>query len=288
MYLKLYKVSKLQYQFEKMLKYYSEDTKAHAELLTEIIRDPKMYQGEEENLEYMLDEFVLKDLYKIPQVSYECPNSEEMCEIFTTPTMGRGIRAKKHITKGTKIGCYLGTLKHNTERKSGDDWRYDFCYGMKNYYIDGSQCESMMSILNHSDSPNVDTKYHIHKINGVEEVHIVFITRNHIMYHEELFIDYGEDYWKGAEKEGIMKQKRQSLITDYFSIKRVRDRDDYFFYGMDEESEYDTDDFDEENQSFHLGDWSIPSKKRKNNFDIDCLFRSLDVEEKDWIELGGM
>ena len=33
---------------------------------------------------------------------------------------------------------------------------------------------------------------------------------------EELFIDYGEEYWNYARKQNIRPEGRQRLITEYF------------------------------------------------------------------------
>jgi SET domain-containing protein len=147
--------------------------------------------------------------------------------------MGKGVRAIKHIPKNTPIGCYMGTVKHQSEIRKSDDWRYNFFYALKDYTIDGSNCDSIMSLINHSDKPNIQVSHHLHSIGNpskpVEEVHIVFITKTDIEPYTELFIDYGEDYWKASKLMGINKQieqpntHKQKLITDYFIKKRLRD-----------------------------------------------------------------
>lgn len=260
-----------------MLEFYSEDTKEQSQYLAEIFKAPHDYDMKE--LEYFLDEQVLKDFIKNdliqnPLASYPCPNSNNYCEIFNTPNMGKGVRAIKLIEKGTKIGCYFGTLKHESERDEGDEWRYDFAYGLKDFYIDGSKCQSMMSILNHSDNPNVHVKYHLHEYKKHQEVHIVFIASTNIYPNTELFIDYGEDYWKAASKYGIIKDKKQSLMTDYYPIKRKRE--DYNY--SDEDSDFQDDPFSPRTY-----------KERRVCCDYDIYgIQHLNIHEPSFIEIGGM
>lgn len=144
-----------------------------------------------------------------------CPNTEEICEIFTTPNMGRGVRAIISLPKCSKIGCYIGPVKEgnfNDER-----WKYSFQYVFKNSSVDGSSIESMMSLLNHSDKPNCDVFYEIHKVEEIEEIHLTFILSKDVKRGEEIYIDYGESYWRHASELGIIKDTRQRLITEYFN-----------------------------------------------------------------------
>jgi len=64
--------------------------------------------------------------------------------------------------------------------------------------------------MNHSNNPNVKIILEKH----CDEIHIV---ANQIIDEgEELFIDYGEDYWKYARSQNIRPEGRQKLITEYF------------------------------------------------------------------------
>ncbi len=147
----------------------------------------------------------------------ECPNTEEFCEVFNTPNMGRGIRAKMDLLKDTKIGCYIGPIIDNYV--SDDKWKYYFQYVFKTMSIDGSGIETMMSLMNHSDKPNCDVPFEIHLVNGFEEIHITFVLNRDVKKGDEIFIDYGDEYWTYAAKVGINKDIRQKLITDYFQKK---------------------------------------------------------------------
>ena len=128
--------------------------------------------------------------------------------------MGRGVRSKIFIPNNTNIGCYIGNLKHNSE--SNNDWIYSFQYVLKDYYIDGQNIDSITSLFNHSDNPNVRVFSELHDADELHEVHITFYTNKDIKIGEELFIDYGPSYWISAKEKGIFKDIKQKLITDYF------------------------------------------------------------------------
>jgi hypothetical protein len=160
--------------------------------------------------------------YNEEQTPFEistCPKTETYCEIFTTDYMGEGIRAIHDISVDTIIGCYLGCMVY---RSIEINWKYAFASALSSYSVDGSEKKSMMSIVNHSRTPNVDIDYHIHIVDGKKQCHIVFIVKTFIKAGEELFIDYGHEYWDYARKHGINEMgferplKRQRKITDYF------------------------------------------------------------------------
>ena len=184
-----------------------------------IIQYPDLYDLEE--LEKECDPVFFNKLKKekLSKKSIPCPCTTKYCETFETESMGIGVRTKKFIPSGTKIGCYLGTLKNLNDKKRKDDWRYDFQYLFKKYYVDGSNKLSIMSYVNHSNDDNVNVLYELHSTNSGEECHIVYQTKNDIEMNEEVFIDYGNDYWNFYHKEkGNKKEnKKQRLITDYFN-----------------------------------------------------------------------
>lgn len=144
-----------------------------------------------------------------------CPDTEELCEIFKTPNMGYGVRVKKDLSENTKIGCYIGPLIFG---KNDDDekWIYSFQYVFSDSAIDGSTKESMTSLLNHSNKPNCNVDFEIHSVDGIEEIHLTFCLNKDVKMGEEVFIDYGEDYWRYAVKLGIRRDIKQTLITDYY------------------------------------------------------------------------
>ena len=163
-----------------------------------------------------LDSLFVKDIERIKSDgAFECPNTEEICELFETPFMGKGVRAIKDISKSAKIGCYIGPIiVGNTV---DENWKYTYQYVFKNSAVDGSTKESFTSFFNHSDNPNCDVHYELHNVADLEEIHITFFLKRDVKKGEEIFIDYGPDYWIYAETLGIKKDIRQTLITDYFN-----------------------------------------------------------------------
>ena len=79
---------------------------------------------------------------------------------------------------------------------------------LKDFYIDGKD-ESLICYMNHSCKPNVKIIWEKHG----DEIHIVFVANQIIDECEELFIDYGEEYWNYARKQNI---RPEGLITEYF------------------------------------------------------------------------
>ncbi len=187
----------------------------------DIIRFPELYDHNQ--LKEECDSSFYNELIhnKIPKMSSRCPNSDIYCEVFQTETMGRGIRAKVFIPRGTTVGCYLGILKHVNDRQSTDEWRYDFAFTFNKFFIDGSNIKSLMSLVNHSHNNNIVAEYRLHNTEYMEECHIAFIATTDITHGEELFIDYGNEYWKYYEKQKniLPIDKNQPLITDYFEKK---------------------------------------------------------------------
>lgn len=183
--------------------------------LNSIIDNRDKYTMEE--LKTRLEPFMYNKLKKNKEINISiCPNTEEYCEIFKTDSMGDGVKAIVNIPPNTVIGCYLGCINKETT-----NWKYAFAYGLQNYVVDGYDKKSMMSIVNHSRNPNLSIDYEFHVINGKKQCHIVFITNKHIFEGDELYIDYGEDYWDYARKIGMVeintqRPLKQRKMTDYY------------------------------------------------------------------------
>jgi len=178
-------------------------------LLGKIVKNRKRY--DKDYLARVLDKDFMESLSKRCIKSGECMVPEDYVEVYETVDMGKGIRAKKGLEKGMEIGCYLGELKSSGDRSDGV---YDFAYALKGFYVDGKN-GSLMSFCNHSDRPNVDVIWRMHNV-GNDELHLVFRLNRDVKKGEELFIDYGEEYWEGMKKNGVIKTTRQRLITDFF------------------------------------------------------------------------
>jgi len=185
--------------------------------LNSIVKSIKKKKYSDKFLSKNFDKSFIKDMDKMLEKKIiSCPDTECLCEVFTTPNMGRGVRTIQYLEKGTKIGCYIGRLLHKNDKNLNDTWKYNFQYPFTDFTIDGSTKDSIMSLLNHSDKPNCSSFYEIHKIGEIEEIHITFYLNKDVDIGEELFIDYGDEYWEYSAKIGIRKDKKQKLITDYF------------------------------------------------------------------------
>ena len=175
--------------------------------LEKIIKKPQKYS--KKYIEEIVDEDFIPELTKGFEKLGICYPSSDILEIFDTVDMGKGVRAKESLYKGQRLGCYMGEIKHNQEPSK--DWRFNFAYVLKDFYIDGKD-ESLICYMNHSCKPNVKIIWEKHS----DEIHIVFVANQIIDEYEELFIDYGEEYWAYARKQNIRPEGRQRLITEYF------------------------------------------------------------------------
>jgi SET domain-containing protein len=175
--------------------------------LEKIIKKPHKYS--KKYIEQIVDEDFIPEITKGFQKMGICYPSSDILEIFDTVDMGKGVRAKESLYKGQRLGCYMGEIKHNQELSK--DWRFNFAYVLKDFYIDGKD-ESLICYMNHSSKPNVKIIWEKHG----DEIHIVFVANEVIDVGEELFIDYGEEYWDYARKQNIRPEGRQRLITEYF------------------------------------------------------------------------
>jgi len=175
--------------------------------LEKIIKKPQKYS--KKYIEEIVDEDFIPELTKGFKKLGICYPSSDILEIFDTVDMGKGVRAKESLYKGQRLGCYMGEIKHNQEPSK--DWRFNFAYVLKDFYIDGKD-ESLICYMNHSNKPNVKIIWEKHG----DEIHIVFVANQIIDECDELFIDYGEEYWAYARKQNIRPEGRQRLITEYF------------------------------------------------------------------------
>ena len=175
--------------------------------LEKIIKKPHKYS--KKYIEQIVDEEFIPELTKSFKNLGICYPSSDILEIFDTVDMGKGVRAKESLYKGQRLGCYMGEIKHNAEPSK--DWRFNFAYVLKDFYIDGKD-ESLICYMNHSSKPNVKIIWEKHG----DEIHIVFVANQIIDEGEELFIDYGEEYWDYARSQNIRPEGRQRLITEYF------------------------------------------------------------------------
>ncbi len=108
------------------------------------------------------------------------------------PKSGKGLFSKTQIKKGETIGSYIGRYMNDKEFNSGKhENNHYILYVCKDCYIDAEDLKksNYTRFINHSLKPNckfvVSTR---HKTARVEAL------RN-IKAGEELFLNYGEDFW---------------------------------------------------------------------------------------------
>jgi len=187
----------------------NEEHKRSADELVCMMSNPQLFT--QETLTNKLEPCIKKRIDKFGAYKPErrCCNSSDFCEVFNAGVMGRGVRAKRTIWANTHIGCYTGVLRSAKDAYRGN-WKYNYQYGLRGYHIDATPNRvewSMMAIVNHSEKEeNVSVEYMLHEMpDGSVECHIVYVAKRAIMRMEELFIDYGPDYWNYAKKCGIVK-----------------------------------------------------------------------------------
>ncbi len=242
-------------------------------LLVDIMLNPKSYNND--YLKAIVEPALYTGLKKNPEkfaTIKTCCNTNDLCEIFDAGVMGQGVRTRRPIMKGTLLGCYVGVLRSQKEAVANHDWRYDYAYGLKTYYIDASAKTCMMAIVNHSSSnDNVNVEYEVHRdpVSGLTECHIAFYAKYDLMRTEELYIDYGEDYWKFAKKMGYkeyeLNQKGQPIIKGEQIIW-----DEDTTTEEDSMEEYNWDDIDEDYCHSREKYWkvSMPDPKQRKITDF--------------------
>tara|TARA_A100001015_G_scaffold285805_1_gene353750 strand:- start:734 stop:1516 length:783 start_codon:yes stop_codon:yes gene_type:complete len=106
-------------------------------------------------------------------------------------TFGYGCFAEREYRPGQLVGEYTGLVM--PESSCDPDNLYHFEY-VQGWYIDAQKFGNWMRFINHGE-PNVNAIYAIYKGVG----HILFIAWKHIEKGQQLFYNYGERYWEGAE-----------------------------------------------------------------------------------------
>lgn len=112
---------------------------------------------------------------------------------------GRGLFAAQPLSEGVYLGDYTGevlTHEQYLERYPAEDARYVLAANT-DYNIDASdpKTSSMLRFLNHSAQPNC--YYDVQRIRRQREKRVRFFTLRDVRAGEELFFNYGEQYWLG-------------------------------------------------------------------------------------------
>ena len=114
---------------------------------------------------------------------------------WVNPHIGYGVFAKNDIPEFTYIGEYTGIVRPR-KRVFRDKNNYTFGYVIgpydTPYVIDAQKAGNFTRFLNHSDTPNLTSRWLI--ANGV--CHIIFYANRLIPIGTQLTYDYGPLYWK--------------------------------------------------------------------------------------------
>ncbi len=112
---------------------------------------------------------------------------------WISPTMGNGVFVMEPLKKGAFICEYTGLITH--EKKIDPSNRYVFNLTVGDdetgYVIDARYSGNVARTINHSDKPNVEAV----TVFIENQPRVIYTAARNIKSGEELFVDYGEDYW---------------------------------------------------------------------------------------------
>jgi SET domain-containing protein len=109
------------------------------------------------------------------------------------PVMGHGVFATAPIKKGTFICEYTGLITNEDLIESDNRYIFNLTVGddETGYVIDARYSGNVARRINHSSKPNLESITLF--IEGLPRV--LYIANRDIKKNEQLFVDYGEEYW---------------------------------------------------------------------------------------------
>lgn len=134
------------------------------------------------------------DIY--PGVVNLPPDIPEL-ELFETTTMGIGVRALRRFEKGDLMGEFVGEVWENSLHDISDNSHY-YIAGTEdgNWRLNLSIASNYSVFINHSCDNNCYTRL-MHDASSTIRI-LIFASRS-IGFEEELFINYGSEYWRTRE-----------------------------------------------------------------------------------------
>ncbi|MCH9613313.1 MAG: hypothetical protein SP1CHLAM54_03120 [Chlamydiia bacterium] len=140
------------------------------------------------------------------------------------PPSGKAVFAKTEIKKGSIVGLYTGKIVKVGDVEDGgryafkalhDGWekRDDFEW-LDDYDIDGATVGSWTTLINSSDTPNVSAQVRYAKEGPV----YVLVASTEIAKEEQLFMNYGPEYWENLEIDPVELGRS---VSDYPGAKQL-------------------------------------------------------------------
>lgn len=114
---------------------------------------------------------------------------------WVSPLIGYGLFAEKEIPALSYVGEYTGLMRRRLLRKdTANHFVFGYNIGPKEtpYVIDANKRGNLTRFINHSDAPNLTSRWMIHS--GIS--HVVFFSNKLIPKDTQLTYDYGPLYWK--------------------------------------------------------------------------------------------
>jgi len=112
---------------------------------------------------------------------------------------GYGVYADKSISRAEMIGEYTGVLKVDFIRNK----QFALDYVVEGFVIDPKGAGNITRYVNHDFTPNVRKEFVF--IDGMW--HVIFVAKSDIESGEQLFHDYGKDYWFEHEHKPLNLRK---------------------------------------------------------------------------------
>lgn len=117
----------------------------------------------------------------------------EVLEVKFKRGVQKGLFAKAPIKKGSVVGHYSGRLLRGSEVNVDSDYVFSFSEKpYQNWVIDGEKIGNHMRFVNHSKRVNLEAV----ELYWGKLPRIVFIATRDIDKGEQLFYNYGSEYWK--------------------------------------------------------------------------------------------
>lgn len=122
---------------------------------------------------------------------------------YVNSSIGYGIFAKQDLPALTYVGEYTGIItRRRSKRTRFNDYVFGYMAGPKNtpFIIDAKKKGNFTRFINHSDSPNMNSRWVI--VAGITRI-IVF-TNAFIRKGEQLTYDYGKYYWRSRSAPSLI------------------------------------------------------------------------------------